>query len=634
MNDPVKHCTTDDRRRTVSVRASMKQYQRLSSFVFRISSLALILLLAACQIEGGVPPATPPGAPASAQPTAVAAATSSISGPTQTAEDSTDTLTIGLLEAERPRDLFPYPTDSSDARTSATVTNLLFPPPLLTYSYDYTTTGVLQQVPSLENGGVRIEKVDRYLDAARNITTTVTDVVTQVDQLVVTFRWNPALRWADGTPVTAQDSLFAYELALKQPLGDDAASKLALTDTYTVVNEYTTEAFLKPDFLDPNYLLTFWTPLPQHLLKDVAPDKIIDSDWVKKPVGYGPYTFDRRDGNTLRLKRNPYYTGATPPAERVLFTFQPNVDALRSGVLNGTIDLASADRIPTDQYPFLQQHQQQGVMQVDYVPSPVWEHLDFNLDVPLLQDYRVRRAFAYGINRQQLVKDLFAGNSTPLDSWLVPGQWAAAPADQITRYPYDPEKAKALLDEAGLGDTNGDGIREFAGEPITVTLITTVNTPVRQAAAERIKEDMKGLGIIVEVQELPLTEMYSSGGPLFQRQFELALFGWIASPDPAGFVLWSCKAVPSESNSWTGNNFSGWCFRDADRAISVATTSLKRDERLAAYLKQQQLFTQEVPVLPLFQRQSVVLASPRLHGIQPDSLAPVTWNMTDWKRSS
>jgi len=609
----------------------------LASRALRLASLFAVLLLSACEIEGGVPPATPQGgAPnpvvlvGSATPAASRAATA---GPTVTPADSTDTLTVGLLEGERPRDLFPYHDDSSDARSSAAVTNLLFPPPLLAHSYGYTITGVLQAMPTLENGGAQLQKADQYLDAAGNITTTVTQVVTQVEQIVVTFRWNPALRWADGTPVTAQDSVFAYELAQKLPLGEEAASRLALTSRYVALDDHTTQAVLKPDFLDPNYLITAWTPLPRHLLATLAPDAIKQSDWATKPVGYGPYTFDRRDGTTLRLKRNPYYAGAAPPAERVLFTFLPNVDALRAGVLNNTLDLASADRIPTDQFPFLKQHQQQGLMQVSYVPSPVWEHLDFNLDVPLLQDYRVRRAFAYGINRQQLVDDLFGGNGAVLNSWLLPGQWAAAPDDQLSIYPYDPAKAKALLDEAGLGDSNGDGLRERDGQPITVTLLTTVNTPVRQTAAERIKQDMTALGIAIDVEPLPLAEIYSPDGPLFQRQFELALFGWLAGPEPAGFVLWSCKAVPNEANGWTGNNFSGWCFRDADRAISAATTSLNTNERAQAYLKQQQLFTQELPVLPLFQRRSLVLVSPRLHGLQPDPLAPITWNIIAWKRS-
>jgi peptide/nickel transport system substrate-binding protein len=146
------------------------------------------------------------------------------------------------------------------------------------------------------------------------------------------------------------------------------------------------------------------------------------------------------------------------------------------------------------------------------------------------------------------------------------------------------------------------------------------------------QEDMAAIGLRVAVLKVPAHQLYSLTGPLFLRQFELALFAWIASPDPGGAALWSCRAVPTETNNWTGNNFSGWCFRDADRAIRVAATSWNREERLQAYLQQQQLFTQELPVLPLFQRLVVTLMSPGLRGVRPDPTAPITWNIATWSR--
>src|SRR5262249_42968560 len=157
------------------------------------------------------------------------------------------------LASEQARDLLPYHDDTTDARTSAPITSLIFPPPLLALNYSYTTTGVLLRLPTLENGDAQIRSVAAYLDAAGNITSTVTQVITQAQQIVVTYHWNPALRWSDGTPLTAADSVFAYELARTTQLGEEAASHLALLDRYVAVDDHTTQAFLKPDFLDPNY---------------------------------------------------------------------------------------------------------------------------------------------------------------------------------------------------------------------------------------------------------------------------------------------------------------------------------------------------------------------------------------------
>jgi peptide/nickel transport system substrate-binding protein len=90
--------------------------------------------------------------------------------------------------------------------------------------------------------------------------------------------------------------------------------------------------------------------------------------------------------------------------------------------------------------------------------------------------------------------------------------------------------------------------------------------------------------------------------------------------------------VPSPENGWSGDNFAGWCFRDANQAILAAVTSLDPAERKAAYLRHQQLWTQEVPVLPLYQRLSLAIIAPDVHGPQPDPLAPITWNIASWRR--
>jgi peptide/nickel transport system substrate-binding protein len=333
------------------------------------------------------------------------------------------------------------------------------------------------------------------------------------------------------------------------------------------------------------------------------------------------------------MVRNPYYFGTPPAASRLVATFWPGVDLLRGGVVNDNLDVGASDRIPIDQFSFLDRDSANALFQVHYLPSPIWTHIDFNLDVPLLQDIRVRRAIALGTNRQAMVDALFNGYSPVLDSWVLPGQPEAAPPDQITRYGYSPDEARKLLDESGYADPDGDGIRASPdGVTLTLQLVTIENNQILQETARRFREDMKAIGIAIDVHSLPADQLFDPSGPLFQRQFQLALFAWIAGPDPGGLPLWSCQAVPSEENGWTGDNFAGWCFRDADRAIRSAVTALDPAERAAAYLRQQQLWTQELPVLPLFQRLSLVLVAPGVQGPQPDPLAPITWNIASWRR--
>lgn len=587
----------------------------------RLALVGFVLLLSACEIEGGVPPPETPGT--LVQPTAV-------STPVPTPTPRTMGIRIGLLD--QPADLVPYHDDSSDRRVTAPISELLFPEPLIALDYTYTTTGVLERVPSFDNGDVELRPVDVYLDASGAITTTVTEVITQVEQLVVTYRWNPDLRWADGTPVTADDSVFAYQLAQQNVLGEEAGNRLIAIDRYERVDAHTTRAFLKPDYTNPFYFLTYWTPLPRHLLEDVPVAALSQSDFAQQPVGYGPYVVEARDRDSLRMRRNPHYFGETPDVEVVSFVFLPGLDTLRASVLNGSLDVAVIDQTAPEEFAFLERDEERGLLNVDYTPGPIWEHLDFNLDVSLFQDIRVRRAIAHGTNRQAMVDTLFDGHAPVLNSWILPEQPVAAEPDQITLYPYNPDEARRLLDEAGLTDTDGDGIRERGDEPLRIELLTTEETPLRATIADQFTADMAAIGIQVDVRTMPVRELYSPEGPLFRREFQVAQFAWIAGADPGGLALWSCAAVPNEMNNWTGNNFPGWCFREADQAIRTANTSLDEAERHEAYLRHQQLFTQELPVLPLFQRLVVTLSSPGLRGPQPDPLAPITWNIASWSR--
>lgn len=588
----------------------------------RIWLALLALLLAGCTVEGGARDIPATRAPSGPQPTDPAVA--------QAIAQRSQTWVVGLTDL--PEDLLPYQPSPSEQRRAAPVSELLFPSPILAYGSGYTTTGVLEQIPTVQNGGIEVRKADVYLDVAGNITTTTTTVITQVDQLVVTFRWNPRLAWSDGTPLTAADSVFAYELAKAAPPSEEARAQLDLTLAYEQVDEHTTRATLKPDRTGPTSFLTYWLPLPLHLLKDVAPDQIRQSAYARQPVGYGPYQIEAREQGGLRMVRNPHYFGPAP-AEHLVLTVAPNMDLLRSGVLNGTFDVAFSDRLPFELFPALDQIARDGQAQVRYQVNPIWEHIDYNLDVPDLKDIRIRRALAFGTNRAAMARDLTGAQAPVLESWVLPGQPGAAPADQLTRYPYDPNQANQLLDEAGYTGRDADGIRSNArGLTLTLQLMTTSETPLRAEIARRFQEDMRQIGVNIEIAEVSTGQMFAPDGPLYQRQFELALFGWLAGPEPAGTSLWSCDAVPSERNGWRGENFAGWCFRDANRAILRGSTALDPAQRAQEYLAQQQIWSRELPSLPLFQRVSLVLAGNTVHGLQPDSFAPVTWNVAAWKR--
>lgn len=607
----------------------------LNGLMARLSSMLLLLFLIGCSLQGAPIASEVPTAPAQDQvaetTTTVVATTPPLSaseGDTLPLDTEPSTWTIGLLD--EPATLLPF---SPDGRAAAPIVQTIFPAPVLEHSYTYTTTGVLTTLPTLANGDVERQSISGFLDASGQFTVTETTQPTTTQQLAITYRWNPDLRWADGTPLTAADSVFSYELFKQAQTSQEAQVVAALIERYEQVDEQTTRAVLKPGRDDPGYLTTAWPPLPSHRLRDLAPEEAL-ADFKRQPLGYGPFTFaEQRPGEQIVLARNEHWPGKERLPEQLVFRFFGTADELRSAVTGGEVDVAEIERIPQELYPYLDQDQQSGAATIQYLAGPVYEHLDLNLGDSRLQDVRVRQALAYALNRQDMIDALFGGKVKPLYSWILPEQRAFYAGDeQLTRYPYAPDRARALLDEAGFTDANGDGMRETAdGQPLSLALLTT-DTPLRIALADRIAEDLQAVGITVEREVQPIDQFYSPTGPLYRRTFQLALFAWIAGADPNGVPLWSCNAVPIQENGYTGNNFSGWCFEAAEWPLRRAAATLDTRVRAQDYLKHQQLWAKEVPMIPLFQRPVAVLATPQIKGVAPDPLAPITWNVTQWQR--
>ncbi len=598
----------------------------------RVGIIALLLCsLLGCSLQNAPTPSVPAvEAPSTSVTDSPTTTPEAVSAPTPVLEGEEPTSwTIGLLD--EPANVLPF---SPDGRAAAPIVEAMFPTPVLGRSYAYTTTGILESLPSSANGDLQVQEISGFLDATGQFTLTETTQPTTTQQLTITYRWSRDLRWADGEPLTAADSLFSYNLMDQVQSSQEAQLTRGMVERYEQVDEYTTRAVLKPGRTEPGYLLTAWPPLPRHSLADLPPEEAM-AEMKRQPLGYGPYTFaEHTPGRQLELTRNDYWPNHERLPERLVFRFYATAEELRNAITSGDVDVATLERIPQELYAFLDQDQQSGAAEVTYLPGPIYEHLDFNLGVDRLQDVRVRKALAHALDRETMSATLFGGKVQPIHSWILPEQSTFYAGDeQLARYPYDASKASALLDEAGLADRNGDGVRELPNdEPFTLTLLTT-DTALRTALAQQIVDSWRAVGIQAEVETQPVDQFYSPTGPLYRRTFQVALFAWIAGVDPGGLPLWSCNAVPMPENSYTGNNFSGWCFEAAEWSLRRANGVMDTRVRAQEYLKQQRLWTQELPAVPLLQRPVVVLQRPGLQNVLPDPVAPLTWNISHWQRN-
>jgi len=252
---------------------------------------------------------------------------------------------------------------------------------------------------------------------------------------------------------------------------------------------------------------------------------------------------------------------------------------------------------------------------------------------PILSDVRVRQAIAYCTNRPELIASVYP-YLTPeqqeqllMDTFLPKAHWAAA-NQNITVYPFDPEKGKALLEEAGW---TGSPVRTNANGDALALSFTTTNAQFRQTWSAVFIRQMAACGIQVIPTYAPASWWFGSSTGLRRRDFELGAFAWVGQADPGGQTLYACNQIPLPSNNWEGQNYMGWCNERASRAIIAANNTLDRAERIRQYAIVQEEFTKDMVSLPLFNRLEAYAATNRLLNFKPNPTEYYTANADEWE---
>jgi len=528
---------------------------------------------------------------------------------------------------------------------------------------------LLAKLPSLADGDARLENVtvlpgSPVVDPDTGSRMLYRGSPTTMPQLVVFFRLRQGVRWSDGTPVTAQDSVFAFNVARDPESGYERRDLVDRTASYVAVDDYTVEWTGLPGYVPPTYFLNFFGPLPRHVLKNLTPAEIAISDFVRRPLGYGPFAVEEwLPGHHLTLSRNVFYWKAEqglPAMRRVTFRFPVPPDLALSEVLNGNCDIATPDAVTPDQLPAILAAQERGTLQVAIAPDTSWEQIAFNLQPadgrpPLGGQQALRQAIAYGFDRLAVVDKVWDGQGMVMDSLVLPGH-PAYPADRLATYDYDPDQARSLLEKAGWSDANGDGIREAHGVrfvvqqtpgltrtvvitdglPLSLTLLITVDDPLRHQVAEMFQQDMRAIGVGIRLETLPPKELFADGpaGLLFGRRYDLAEFAWVPPPDawPPG-DLFLCDAIPSEGNSWQGDNATGYCDPTFDEAVRQARRAVAQTTRIDYWRQAQGILSRALPSIPIFPYLKIVIARPDIVGLQPDASEPgVLYNIDEIHR--
>lgn len=630
----------------------------------------------ACQ-RREVPPLTLPTATA----TAVVTATVTTAPPTPAPGDPLGfergprggTLVIG--QAQEPNHLYIY---GGSMLAAAHVLNSIYDGPIEGLDYDFQPV-ILETLPRLEHPGsgaslrlVTVAPGQRYVDPVSYEVVTATAEVRDLPQLSARFRLKPGITWQDGTPVTADDSVFSWDLNChpKTPTSKFTCDRTA---RYRKVDERTVLWQGLPGFTDQTYYTNFATPLPRHQtnaegvrMADMDPAAILsDETFTRKPYSYGPFKIEEWvSGDHITLIRNEHYWRrgeGLPHLDAVIHKVIPDSNALLAAVSLGEVQVATQDGLDISQSADLDRAAKEGRLVPYYVAGTAWEHIDFNLNpvddrIPLGACLKLRQAIALGTDRETIVKVIQRAKGRVQHTFVPEEHWAYPPSRMLVKYPYDPARARRLLSELGFADHDADpqtpwvATRDITctitvdntgrqkeqripkGTPLELDLLTTSGVIIREDTTLLFEANMREIGIRINLDYQPADVVLADGpqGPIFGRRFDLGQFAWLTGVQPP-VALYYCTEIPAPENGWSGQNETGWCDPQYDRVAKRAAMTLQRSESLPLYHQAQQIFMTNLPVLPLFARVKVMATTPDVMNFRPNpTVNSETWNIETW----
>jgi peptide/nickel transport system substrate-binding protein len=478
----------------------------------------------------------------------------------------------------------------------------------------------------------------------------------EMDQMVALFTLREGITWSDGTPLTSQDSIFGFNLNADPETPEDKF-RTERTLTYEALEGNLIKWTGIPGFIDQQYQGNFWQPAPQHVWGEISPAQLPTSaEAAYQPLSFGPFTVSSFEADQVVLQRNArYYRAAEglPLVDRVIFRVvgqepDTNLDMLRTG----ECDILSPSATRGINITQIAEAEAEGLQTV-WATGSGWQALYFGITpqsyddgysmwaadrADFFGDARTRQAIALCINREQIAAQLTLENAGVMDSYVTDDH--PLYNLEVAVYPYDPAQAADLLTAAGWILHSGASVRTSQG--ITDVLDGTAFSieylypehPQNEVIAGGIAQNLADCGIEVTATAMSPEELFATGeeSPLFGRNFDLAHFSWQASSNPACHLFFS-DAIPGEDleqfpYKWGGWNAAGWSNPDFDAACRSARGSAPgQDSYIQNHTLAQQIFADELPVIPLYAYQQVSIARSDLCGLQLDPTGGFLWNV-------
>ena len=400
----------------------------------------------------------------------------------------------------------------------------------------------------------------------------------------VVFQLRQGVHWHDGAPFTSRDAAFTYAAIMDDSVASPRKPDFDLVlRVETPDNETFRVTYRKP--YSPALESWMMSMLPAHLLEG-KPQSWWTENFNRRPIGTGAFKFDQWKTNEfIRVVRNSdYFEAPGPWLDAIVYRSMPDQLTLRLAFETHQVDFWNAE--PWTVTAFEKDPQ----FTIFTSPSSSYNYIGWNLNRPLFQDPLVRRALAHAVDVPSMVRYILYGHGIQSTGIFTPQMWFFDP--NIKPLSYDPEKARALLAEAGW-KAGADGILEKNGERFSFTLITNNGNEVRRDIATLTQDGLKKIGIEVKVELYEWAVFLKNH--INKRNFDAMVLGWSLGNSFDQFQIWhSSQANPEQLN------VVGYKSPQADRILEDIRQEYRRDKVIQMASKLQNEIYKDQPYLFLY----------------------------------
>ncbi|MCC4313733.1 ABC transporter substrate-binding protein [Streptomyces malaysiensis] len=442
----------------------------------------------------------------------------------------------------------------------------------------------------------------------------------------ITYRLNPKAVWSDGKPITSADLKYtALQVrdgkAIFDKSGYDRITSIDTPDRTTAV------VTLKSPYGNWKQLFgAGYGVLPSHLLRGKDRNAVMKDGYT---FSGGPWKIASwKEGVSLTLVPNDRYWGPKPHLDKVTFQFASDTSAATQAFASGQFDAL----YPTPQLTTVDQIKALGSaarMQVQAQTGNLQALWLNNAKFPF-DSAAVRKAFAYSVDREAIVKRLFGsyGVTTPAQSFQSPLVSRYASTD-FSGYKPDPAKAERLMKADGWAK-NASGFWAKNGKEAAFTVTSLAGNQSRELTEQILQSQLAKAGFRVKIKNSTPANIFGKLAPA--GDFQLGLWNITDSfPNPTLSATFSSTAIPSAANNQSGINFMRIRVPGLDPVLERVDTELDDTARIKESHRAEKLIADDVPSLPLSAVPNVLVTGKRVGG--PLSINPVEgpwWNLEEW----